>query len=205
MMNDVLATLLRGVIMGFSIAAPVGPIGALVIRRTLVEGRRLGLATGLGAATADGCYGAVAALGLTVISGFLVEQQALLRAAGGVFLLYLGARAFFSRPASEAAHAASPGSVAGAWLTTFLLTLTNPMTILSFVALFTGLGLVAGQPGGAALVLGVFTGSAAWWLLLTGLVGIFRQRIGPSALAWVNRVSGLVVAGFGLAALLALG
>lgn len=201
-----LPVLLRGIVMGFSIAAPVGPIGMLVIRRTLIEGRRSGLATGLGAATADGCYGAVAALGLTAVSELLVRQQTVLRAAGGIFLIYLGARAFFSRPAANAALADSSDSTVGAWLSTFFLTLTNPMTILSFVAIFAGLGLASGGTGQAvALVLGVFAGSSAWWLLLTGLVGVFRQRFQPGALGWVNRISGAIIVAFGLAALLSAG
>lgn len=198
--------LLRGILLGFSIAAPVGPIGVLCIRRTLAQGRAAGFVSGLGAATADAVYGCVAAFGLTAVSGFLVGQQSALRLAGGAFLLYLGARTFFAAPAGQASDAGGRG-LPGAYASTFLLTLTNPMTILSFAAVFAGLGLVsaAGDYGSAAsLVAGVFLGSAAWWLLLSGGVSLFRSRFTPGALRWVNRISGLVIAGFGAAALASL-
>jgi len=194
---------LRGLVLGFSIAAPVGPIGVLCIRRSLAQGRTAGFITGLGAATADSLYGAVAAFGLTFVSTFLVEQQTWLRTLGGLFLLYLGARTFLASPASQAAEANST-TLAGAYGSTLILTLTNPLTILSFAAVFAGLGLssAAGTYTTAALtVAGVFTGSASWWLLLSLAVSLLRNRVGPETLRWVNRVSGVVIAIFGLAAL----
>jgi len=198
-----LGFLLRGLVLGFSIAAPVGPIGVLCIRRTLAEGRLSGLATGLGAAAADGLYGAIAGFGLTWITAALVSQQRWIRIVGGVFLLYLGLRTFFSRPADEVAGATGRG-LAGAFGSTFLLTVTNPMTILSFVAVFAGLGLGGGATGpmaAAMLVVGVVAGSAAWWLTLSGVVAGLGGRFDTRALAWVNRVSGAVIAGFGVVAL----
>src|SRR6266566_8617346 len=131
---------LRGVAIGFSIAAPVGPIGVLCIRRTLAEGRGCGFASGLGAATADAVYGCVAGFGLTSVSNLLVSQQTWLRLIGGLFLCYLGVKSFFARQARSAA-ASKSGALTGAYASTFLLTLTNPMTILSFAAVFAGLGL----------------------------------------------------------------
>src|SRR5688572_12269534 len=125
----------KGLLIGFSIAAPVGPIGVLCIRRSLADGRQVGLATGLGAATADAAYGAVAGFGLTAISSFLVGQRLWLGLLGGIFLCYLGFRTFISRPAEQTAETRS-GGLASAYLSTLLLTLTNPMTILSFVAVF---------------------------------------------------------------------
>src|SRR5881409_981452 len=133
----------RGVAIGFSIAAPVGPIGVLCIRRTLAEGRLCGFASGLGAATADAVYGCVAGFGLTAVSNLLVSQQTWLRLIGGLFLCYLGVKSFFAGPAQTAA-APKSGALAGAYASTFLLTLTNPMTILSFAAVFAGLGLGGG-------------------------------------------------------------
>jgi threonine/homoserine/homoserine lactone efflux protein len=201
-----LGLLIRGVIIGFSIATPVGPIGVLVIRRTLAEGRLAGLATGLGAATADALYGCVAGFGLTFVTSLLVGQQLWVRLIGGLFLCYLGVRAFLAAPAERSASAAG-SSLLGAYGTTLLLTLTNPMTILSFAAVFAGLGLAAmsADYGAAALlVLGVFAGSALWWLLLSGGVGLLRLRLTPSALRWVNRVSGAMIVGFGLVALISL-
>src|SRR5581483_11514863 len=169
---------LRGLLIGFSIAAPVGPIGVLCIRRTLANGRAAGFVSGLGAATADSLYGCVAGFGLTAISDFLVGQQKPLRLFGGLFLVFLGLKTFFSRPAVESARSSRSG-LAGDYTSTLLLTLTNPATILSFLAVFAGLGLGT-RPGdyrsATSLVLGVFVGSACWWMLLSGGVGLFREK-----------------------------
>ena len=134
--------LLRGVLLGFAIAAPVGPIGVLCIRRTLAFGRITGLVTGLGAATADMCYGAVAAFGLAAVSSLLISQQHWIRLIGGAFLCYLGVTTILARPAAAAASARS-GGLAAAYASTLALTLTNPLTILSFAAIFAGLGFAA--------------------------------------------------------------
>lgn len=198
--------LLRGLVLGFSIAAPVGPIGVLCIRRTLAQGRLVGLVSGLGAATADTAYGLVAAFGLTAVSSLLVSQTVWLRVVGGLFLLYLGARTFLARPGERAAAVEGRGLL-GAYASTLALTLTNPMTILSFVAIFAGLGLgeTAGDYGAAALlVLGVFLGSALWWLLLSGGVSLLAGRLTPARLVWVNRLSGLVILAFGIVTLVSL-
>jgi threonine/homoserine/homoserine lactone efflux protein len=198
--------LLGGIILGFSIAAPVGPIGVLCIRRTLAEGRASGLVSGLGAATADAIYGCVAGFGLTFISSFLVNQQGWLRLVGGAFLCYLGIRTFLARPADQAAAAQGNGLI-GAYGSTLLLTLTNPMTILSFAAAFAGLGMAnTGRDyrSAAMLVLGVFIGSTLWWLGLSSIVSLFRTRFDARALRWVNRASGIIIAGFGLFALLSI-
>ena len=194
----------RGLAIGFSIAAPVGPIGVLCIRRTLAEGRASGIVSGLGAATADALYGCIAGFGLTFISNFLVSQQVWLRLVGGLFLCYLGLRTWFAKPADQAASVKGSG-LWGAYASTFFLTVTNPMTIISFAAIFAGLGL-AGTSGSYSaagiLVLGVFSGSAAWWLLLGGCVGLFREKINAGLLQWVNRFSGAIITLFGLLALL---
>jgi threonine/homoserine/homoserine lactone efflux protein len=195
--------LLRGVVIGFAVAAPVGPIGVLCIRRTLADGRATGLVSGLGAATADAIYGCVAGFGLVFVSNFLISQRAWLRLIGGAFLLYLGVRTFLAKPAEQAASARGDGLV-GAYASTFFLTLTNPLTILSFAAIFAGLG-VGGASGNylsaATLVLGVFLGSALWWIILSVTTSLFRARFSPRGLRWVNRISGAVIAGFGLIAL----
>jgi threonine/homoserine/homoserine lactone efflux protein len=197
--------LFRGLVIGFSIAAPVGPIGVLCIRRTLSDGRAVGLISGLGAATADSVYGAVAALGLTVVSSFLVDQQTWFRLIGGVFLCYLGMRIFRARPAEAAAETRQSVGLRGAYFSTLALTLTNPATILAFVAIFAGLGIA--ETGGdrweaLALVAGVFGGSAAWWLLLSGGVSLLRSRLTPAHLRWINWFSGAILTGFGLLALI---
>jgi threonine/homoserine/homoserine lactone efflux protein len=186
---------LRSLLIGFSIAAPVGPIGVLCIRRSLTEGRLVGLFTGLGAATADACYGSIAAFGLTLVSSFLIGQAGWIRLVGGLFLAYLGVKTLLSKPADRPAPAAGMNLV-GAYSSTLLLTLTNPMTILSFAAIFAGLG--AGLSGhgystAVSVVLGVFAGSSCWWLLLSGGAGLLRSRLTSNLLLWVNRVSGLII------------
>jgi threonine/homoserine/homoserine lactone efflux protein len=195
-----LPLVLRGVMIGFSIAAPVGPIGVLCIRRTLAEGRVHGFVSGLGAATADAFYGALAALSLTIISAFLIDQANWLRLIGGAYLCYLGVKTFRSRPSGRAAEAAGRGLL-GAYSSTLFLTLTNPLTIFAFAAIFAGVGAEAASGntlGALNVVLGVFLGSTAWWLILVTLTSLFRARLTTNGLVWVNRLSGLLILGFGL-------
>jgi threonine/homoserine/homoserine lactone efflux protein len=194
---------LRGLLIGFSIAAPVGPIGVLCIRRTLAEGRLAGFLSGMGAASADMFYGAVAAFGLVAVQDLLLGQSGWLRLGGGIFLLYLGVRTFLSKPAERAAQT-SRGGLFGAYLSTFFLTITNPLTILSFLAIFAGLRL--GESTGNAIsasfmVLGVFLGSAAWWLALSTGVSFLREKFTPTLLGWVNRLAGSIIFAFGVGAL----
>jgi threonine/homoserine/homoserine lactone efflux protein len=181
----------------------VGPIGVLCIRRTLAEGQLYGLVSGLGAATADALYGCVAAFGLTFISSFLIGHKLWLSLIGGLFLLYLGIKTLLSKPAEDAAKSEGKG-LFGAYASTFLLTVTNPMTILSFVAIFAALGLgstTGSYASALILVLGVFCGSATWWLLLSGGVGLFRNKFNAKGLLWVNRISGAIITLFGVIAL----
>lgn len=193
---------IRGFIIGFSIAAPVGPIGILCIRRTLANGRLTGFLSGLGAASADTMYGAVAAFGLTFITSALVEQAGWLHIIGGLFFLYLGAKTFFAKPSEQAAQTNRSGLL-GAYLSTFLLTLANPMTIILFIAIFAGAGLGDANSNTVAgvMVAGVFAGSACWWLGLSLGVGLIRERFASNWMQWVNRISGVIIAAFGLIAL----
>jgi threonine/homoserine/homoserine lactone efflux protein len=194
----------RGLLLGFAIAAPVGPIGLLVIQRTLNDGRLVGLLSGLGAATADAIYGAMAAFGLSLLTAFLVEQQLWLGLAGGLFLCYLGVRTVMAPPAVQAITVESRGLL-GAWSTTLALTLTNPMTILAFVAIFAGAGLATASGNTLAallLVTGVFLGSAAWWLLLSGGVALLRAFVNAQTLRWINWIAGGVIVAFGVLAIL---
>lgn len=194
---------LQGGVIGFAIAAPIGPIGVLCMRRTLARGRVAGLVSGLGAATADATYGGIAGFGVTYLSTLLVSQQVPIRLVGGAFLLFLGVRTFLSVPGIL--HRESEGRLAADYFSTLALTLSNPVTIVAFAAIFAGLG-VTGQSGdyteAAFLVTGVFAGSALWWVILSSVVSAFRRALDVDRMRLVNRISGLVIAGFGAATLL---
>ncbi|MBD2104718.1 LysE family translocator [Leptolyngbya sp. FACHB-261] len=207
--------LLRGLIVGISLAAPVGPMAVLCIRRTLVEGHFSGLITGMGIATADALYGCIAGFGLTFISSLLLSQQIWIRLLGGAFLCYLSITTFLAQPTEQGVPLQSPEahrgvqgqSIWGAYLSALFLTLTNPLTILSFVGVFAGLGLASNGSdyrSAGLLVLGVFLGSALWWLALSSIASRFRHRFKSHTLRWVNRLSGSLIGGFGLLALLSL-
>jgi threonine/homoserine/homoserine lactone efflux protein len=185
---------------GLMIAAPVGPIGVLCIRRSLANGARAGFLTGLGAATADATYGAIAAFGLTAISGALLQHQQWLRLIGGLFLFYLGSKTYLSKPSEKPA---TPASDAGAFTSTLFLTLTNPMTIFSFLGIFIGFGITerAEFHKASLVTLGVFLGSAAWWLFLSLATAYFRMLVTPRWMRNINRASGLIIIAFAVAAL----
>jgi threonine/homoserine/homoserine lactone efflux protein len=196
----------RGLLIGLSIAATVGPMSVLCMQRTIHKGQLYGLVSGLGIATADAFYGSIAAFGVALIADFLVSQQLWFRLIGGMFLLYLGSKTLLARPAERAASAKANGFV-GAYVSTFLLTLTNPLTILSFAAIFAGIGV-----GGASksyvsatiVVGGVFIGSTLWWCILTGGIGLLRGKFTARWLLWINRISGVIISLFGVAALVSL-
>ena len=189
---------IKGLLIGLSIAAPVGPIGFICIRSTLLFGRKAGIITGIGAASADGVYGIIAGFGLTAVSRFLIGQQHWIHLIGGVFLIYLGVKTLLSRPPQEAAHVSEKKTLA-AFASVFALTLSNPMTILSFIGIFAGLGASEGDRSGAIpLVIGVFFGSALWWIMLSAAVHLFKSRINSKSFRYINWISGGTIAGFGL-------
>jgi threonine/homoserine/homoserine lactone efflux protein len=203
--------LLRGLVIGLSIAATVGPMSTLCIQRTVQKGHLYGLVSGLGIATADGIYGSVAGFGLTVVANFLVSQHVWIRLVGGIFLIYLGIKTLLSRPPERAATARMRASgLLGAYSSTLLLTLTNPLTILSFAAIFAGLGVASstgasrGALSATLVVAGVFCGSALWWCVLTWVISLVRGKFTPTWMLWLNRVSGCVIAIFGVIALASL-
>src|SRR6185369_12636953 len=197
-----LALPLRGLIIGFTIAAAVGPITLLVIRRTIAHGGRYGFASGLGVAAADATYAGVAAFGLTAITSILVSGHLLLGIIGGAIIAVMGVRTIVSRPAGPAADAERPG-LAGAFLSIYALTMTNPLTIVLYAGVFAGIGLVAGSSfvDAAVITLAAWLGSAAWWVVLCSIVGWARGRISTTALLWVNRISGAALVVFGIAAI----
>ena len=190
-----MSLLLKGLIVGFCLAAPVGPIAALCVQRTISKNLTAGLVSGLGAAAADAFYGAVAAFGATIISEFLIAERSWMQRVGGVILIFMGLRLFLAKPVEEKTETNGKG-LAGDFLSTFLLTLTNPMTFVAFAAVFTtmGIGAVRGHSIlTAELVGGVFAGSALWWLILVGASWLVRNHFDFRKLTTINRATGVFV------------
>jgi threonine/homoserine/homoserine lactone efflux protein len=191
---------MKGLAIGFSIAVPVGPIAILCISRTLKDGWGLGLTSGFGAATADMLYGGIAAFGIRAVSEFLLDQQMWIRLLGGLFLTFLGIRIIFST-LSEVEIPSSRRGLLSAYLSTLVLTLSNPLTILYFGAVFAGFDLISesvSYSDSIMMVFGVFLGSSLWWFILSSGVSILRARFNDSLLKWVNRLSGGVIITFGI-------
>lgn len=194
--------ILKGLVLGFSIAAPVGPIGLLCINKTLKNGKLSGFLSGLGAASADMIYGAIAALGLTAISGVLLKYAFYIKLLGGLFLCYLGAKIFFSKESKKTKDEDSKGLLAD-YFSTFFLTITNPMTIISFTAIFAGMGIMSADKAGIwEFVVGVFLGSALWWLCLCFIAGYVGQKSDEKFILAINKISGLIIFAFGVWAIL---
>jgi threonine/homoserine/homoserine lactone efflux protein len=186
--------------LGLAVAAPVGPMSLLCMRRTLTRSWRHGLATGFGIAVGDATFAGVAALGLAGVSAFMLAHQKPLHLAAGLFLLWLGFKTF-RRKAVAASEPAETGSLPGLFTGSVLLTLTNPPTIIMFAAMFAALAPATGlDPAGAvATTAGVFTGSLVWWLGVVGVVTAARHAVGRRARLWIDRVSGAVLVLFGVA------
>lgn len=187
---------LKSLIIGVSIAAPVGPVGILCIQRTILYGRRTGFVSGLGAATADTLYGLISVMGLTIVSDFLLNHQFWIQLWGGVFLFLLGWRTFTSQPAKlKTGVSPIPSSVKG-FLSVFLLTLTNPMTMVAFIAIFGVFRVTGSGDGGVSailVVLGVFCGSSLWWGVIAVIGGWLGNRIESDSLTMINRVAGIII------------
>ena len=203
---------LKWFLIGFAIAAPVGPIGILCISRSLHHGLKIGLATGLGAAFADGAYGFIAGFGLTAISSFLIDHKHTIQLLGGLFLLYLGIKIIFSP--SHHQDTKNPDkndnkkSLLHASSTTFILTLSNPTTIMSFIAIFAGLGIGTihtNYMSSSLMVIGVIMGSGLWWLLLSTLVAcIFRDKISAHIMQKIKILSGAIILLFGVVSIVSI-
>ncbi|MBI1244726.1 MAG: LysE family translocator [Alphaproteobacteria bacterium] len=191
----------KGMIVGLLIAAPVGPINVLVIRRTLVHGRLAGIASGLGAALADTIFGAIAALGVSMLQNFLEQERALLSLVGAAVLVGMGLR-LLRRPAPTLSAGSDPTSLFADFTSTLFLTLTNPITVLSFMAVFAAFGVRPdGQIGEDDILLlaGVASGATAWWLIVVEGVCLFRDRFTTTGLTWANRIAAIVILGFAVA------
>ena len=201
----VLTIFLKGILIGFAMAVPIGPIGILCIRKTLAEGRLRGLIIGLGAATADFFYGCVAAFGITIISDTLISQRIWIRLIGGVLLLYLGIRTFRKLPADPNIPVNDNG-IFKSYLSSLLITITNPLTIFAFIAVFAALGLEneAITFSGLALVVGVFAGSFLWFLSLSSGVMLFRKKLDLIGLRWVNKIAGILIIISGIIAIVSI-
>jgi threonine/homoserine/homoserine lactone efflux protein len=201
-----LSLFLKGFVIGMIVSVPVGPIGLLCVNRTLSKGPGYGLVSGLGIATADAVSGGIVVLGLTLVSSFLIDQQLWLRLVGGLFLCYLGFKIFATEP-SPRKVADKEKNLLGAYVSTFLLTFSNPLTLLSFVAIYAGWGvedLSAHHLLAAVLTLGIFCGSASWWVTLSGGMPVVHMMFTHEGLRWVHRISGAIIAGFGFIILLTL-
>lgn len=192
----ILIFFLKGIAVGAVIAVPVGPVGILCLRKTIFDGQLAGLVAGLGAATADAFFGIIAAFGLTFISKWLFGYESVLRAAGGCYLVYAGARALSSPPPEVAREQSDPETLVRSFATTFLLSITNPITILVFLGIFEVLGLSGARAtllSAGILVIGVWTGSLVWWLAIVLVIGTFRRWIRTQHLTWISRGSGAIL------------
>lgn len=197
--------LLEGIVIGFSIAMPVGPIGFLTIQRTLSQGLLIGLITGLGAATADAIFGSIAAFGLTIISDFLLKQQLWLRLIGGILLLLLGLKIILQKEVENNNGKIKKTNFFRSYTSSFFLTLTNPLTLLIFLGIFSRIHLNIDSISfkiSTYLITGVFAGSALWFFTLSLIVSSLRKRFLPIHLLWINRISGAIILGFGIFTLL---
>lgn len=196
--------ILKGIIIGFALALPIGPIGILCIRKTAAEGHLSGMVVGFGAATADAVYGFIAAFGLTVISDALVTRQMWFRLIGGAFLCYLGIKTLMAKPAESSQGSNGKGLLAS-YVSTFFLTLTNPLSIIAFIGVFAGFGLRntdLSLGSATSLIAGVFLGSSFWFFLLSYGITLFRDKLNAAGLGWVNRISGFLIIMFGVIAII---
>jgi threonine/homoserine/homoserine lactone efflux protein len=201
-----LGLFIQGIIIGLTLAVPVGPISLVCIHRTVAGGRLHGIVSGLGVATADTFYAAVAFLGLTAVSGLIIGHQTLFRLLAGIILILVGIRVFRSVPAAVSLVPDSESYIRD-YLSLFAIAAANPLTIIFFITILPGFGVVAqGTTLIAAVpfVTGIFIGSTVWWIILCGSLGSVRSRLGTGNLRQINRISGILIALFGAGMLILL-
>lgn len=200
--------LIKGLIVGFLASIPLGPVGVLCIQRTINKGRYSGLISGMGAATVDMFFALVAALGLTYIINFIEEQQFLIQLIGGGVLIFLGTKIFNTNPIKQIRkHRRKKNKLIEDYLSVFFLTLSNPLALFLFVAAFAGIGMVTSKDSSlksALIILGVFLGAMLWWSVLTSLIDLFRKRFRLKQLWWINKIAGVLITIFGVAAMLSI-
>jgi threonine/homoserine/homoserine lactone efflux protein len=195
---------IKGIVAGFIIAAPVGPVGILCVQRTLSKGMVVGLTAGFGGAVADTIFGAVAAFGLTFVAEFLLRHESWMRLGGGVLLLVLGVHGCLKH-VSVAAAPPSVRGAAGDGVSAFILTITNPITMLTFSPVFLAVGAVVApddRPAAWTLILGVFAGSCLWWVMLCALAEVFRRKLNSARMLIIHRISAGMILFFGIVVLL---
>ncbi len=197
-----LELLIRGVLAGLAIAIPVGPVNVLCISRTITKGRMAGIVSGLGAATADTFYGGIAGFSISLVINFLIREKFWIRLVGGALLVAIGIAYWLKKP--QSLKEKQKQSAHSEYVTTLLLTLTNPTTVLSFLAVLAGLRLGESRPWtmNLFLVLGIFCGSMIWWTVLAVISGHFRDRFTDRAVVWMNRIASFAIGGFGVLTML---
>ena len=191
--------LFKGLLVGFLVAAPIGVVGLLCIKRTLLQGRLNGFISGLGAATAHGIYGGIAGFGLTFITNFLVEEQLYIRIGSGIFLYFLGVKTFLHKPDRKKLEI-NNRNLMNSYFSSLLVAITNPLTVMSFAAIFAGLELGVNRinyNSAGTFVFGVFWGSTAWWLILSSSIGLLRNKVNSQLLKLINKISGIIILSFG--------
>ncbi len=201
-----LELLLKGAVIGFMVSIPLGPIGVLCVQRTVNKGRRSGFISGLGAAAADTLFALIAGLGISIVIGFIEEKQIFIQVIGGVIIIYLGIYVFYSNPVRQIRmQRLNRNKLSQDFLSVFFLTISNPMAIFFFLAMFTGVNLASGPMSFFHLffmVAGVALGSACWWFILSSFVNVFRHRFRLKNIWWMNKVAGVVIFFLGVAAIL---
>ncbi|MCT4614796.1 MAG: LysE family transporter [Marinifilaceae bacterium] len=199
--------ILKGIIVGLTVSIPLGPIGVIIIQKTIQKGRMAGFLAGMGAAVADLFYASVAAFGLGVVMNFIKEQEFYLQLVGSLILAIVGMKIFYTNPVKQLrSHKSSKKGFLEDFLSIFLLTITNPIAVFVFVAIFAGASFIntdSGITNELFLIIGVFLGGALWWYTLSTVINIFRKKFRLKQLFWINRISGIIIAILGVLAFLA--
>ncbi len=204
----ILQYIIKGIIIGLAVSIPLGPIGVLIIQKTIQKGRLAGFVSGMGAAVADTLYATVAALGLSVVINFIKAQEFYLQIIGSIFLIFLGARIYFSNPIKQlrAQYRGGKRGMLGDFLSTFFLTASNPITVFVFIGIFAGASVFKREPNlqdHLILISSVTLGCVLWWFSLSTIINVFRKKFRLKQLFWINRTAGIIVAILGALALLA--
>jgi len=198
--------IIKGLIIGFLASIPLGPVGVLCIQRTINKGRIHGVVSGMGAATIDSFFALVAALGLTYIINFIEEQHFFIQLIGGGILIFLGAKIFNTNPIKQIRrHRRKKNKLIEDYFSILFLTLSNPLAVFLFVAAFAGIGIVSNESSSfnsMLVVVGVFSGAMVWWSSLTFFVDLFRKKFRLKQLWWINKIAGILIIVFGIAAMI---